>query len=92
MLITGRLSLKKMIGFRGWPRIGKSGPGGAQGLNVNNWSLHCIAHRNRKYARVPRDVWSHGPDKLISYAQMYTSSRSSLWRPVIEIMNEINDA
>ena len=32
MLITGRLSLKKMIGFRGWPRIGKSGPGGAQGL------------------------------------------------------------
>ena len=39
MLITGRLSLKKMIGFRGWPRIGKSGPGGAQGLNVNNWPI-----------------------------------------------------
>ena len=35
VLRTGRLSLEKMIGFRRWPRIGKSGPGGAQGLNVN---------------------------------------------------------
>ena len=37
MFITGRLSLKKMMGFKGWPRIGNCGPGGAQGLNVNNW-------------------------------------------------------
>ena len=37
MLITGRLSLEKMIGFRGSPRIRESGPGGAQKLNVNNW-------------------------------------------------------
>ena len=29
--------LHQMIGLGKWPRIRKSGPGGAQGLNVNNW-------------------------------------------------------
>ena len=28
-----------MIGFRGWPRIGKSGPGGAQGLNGDDRTI-----------------------------------------------------
>ena len=48
VLRTGRLSLKKMIGFRGWPRIGKSGPGGAQGLNVNNWPTRNMPQLSQK--------------------------------------------
>ena len=53
MSITGRFSLKKMIGFRGWLRIGKSGPGGAQGLTEGSRRLQMTPDGSRWLQKAP---------------------------------------